>query len=53
MGLPLTGTLGLLIDAKGKGSIPAIAPVLDKLQTLRFYISESTINLVLKIAGEL
>ncbi|MFK7845606.1 MAG: DUF3368 domain-containing protein [Rhodothermales bacterium] len=51
--LPMTGTLGLLIDAKSKQFIPAIRPVLDQLQKLRFYISASTRTMILGKAGEL
>lgn len=50
--LRLTGTPGLLIDAKKAGLIPAIAPVLDQLQALRFRVSPHTRAAVLKLAGE-
>lgn len=52
LGLRLTGTLGLLIDAKKAGLIPAIAPLLDQLQALRFRVSPHTRAAVLKLAGE-
>jgi uncharacterized protein len=32
LGIPLTGTLGLLVDAKQRGLIPAVAPLLDELE---------------------
>lgn len=50
--LPFTGTLGLLIDGKRKGLIPAVAPLLDRLDALRFRVSASTRNAVLQLAGE-
>lgn len=50
--LQLTGTLGLLIDAKKSGLIPKIRPLLDRLQTLRFRILPITYQSVLKIANE-
>jgi predicted nucleic acid-binding protein len=50
--LRLTGTLGLLLDAKQAGLIPTIRPVLDSLQALRFRISPQTRALVLGLAGE-
>lgn len=52
LGIPLTGTLGLLIDAKKANLIPAIGPCLDALQALRFRISPSTRSAVLRMAGE-
>lgn len=48
----LTGTLGLLIDAKRAGLIPSIAPLLDQLQTLRFRIAPHTRAAVLTLAEE-
>ena len=38
--------LGLLIDAKRSGSIPAVAPVLDQLEALRFRLAGHTRNAV-------
>jgi len=51
LGIKLTGTLGLLIDAKRSGLIPAVAPVLDQLEALRFRLAAQTPNAVL-LAGE-
>jgi predicted nucleic acid-binding protein len=31
-----TGTLGILIRAKREGHLPAVRPVLDRLEALRF-----------------
>jgi len=53
LGIKLTGTLGLLIDAKTAGLIPAVAPVLDQLEGLRFRIASHTRNAVLRLSGEL
>ncbi len=52
LGLPLTGTLGLLLDAKHAGLIESVAPFLDRLQQLRFRLALNTRNAVLKIANE-
>lgn len=52
LGLRLTGTLGLLLDAKQAGLLPALIPVLDQLQALRFRLSPHTRAAVLKLAGE-
>jgi uncharacterized protein len=52
LGVRLTGTLGVLLKAKEVGSLPSIAPVLDKLQALRFRIDPATRDAVLRLAGE-
>ncbi len=52
LGLRLTGTLGLLLDAKDAGLVPALSPVLDQLQALRFRLAPHTRAAVLKLAGE-
>jgi len=49
----LTGTLGLLIDAKNAGLIPAVKPLLNRLQTLGFRLAPHTRTEVLRIANEL
>ncbi len=50
--LPLTGTVGLLLDAKRAGLIEKVAPCLDQLQALRFRLSTRTREAVLRLAGE-
>jgi len=52
LGLRMTGTLGLLLDARKQGLILKIAPVLDELDRLRFRVSPATRAAVLKLAGE-
>lgn len=52
LGIPFTGTLGVLVDAKRAGLISAVAPLLDELQALRFRVAPDTRAAVLKIAGE-
>jgi predicted nucleic acid-binding protein len=52
LGLHFTGTLGLLLDFKNAGLIPAITLFLDQLQSLRFHLSPTTRAAVLKIAKE-
>lgn len=52
LGLRLTGTLGVLLSAKQKGLVPAVGPVLDELDRLRFRVSPATRAAVLKLAGE-
>jgi predicted nucleic acid-binding protein len=52
LSIQLTGTLGLLLDAKRIGLVPAVAPLLDRLQELRFRLSSRTRAAVLKLAQE-
>lgn len=52
MGLRLTGTLGVLLDAKRAGLIAAVAPLADELQRLGFRLSGATRQAVLGLAGE-
>lgn len=51
--LSLTGTLGLLLDAKRAGLISQVRPLLDQLHKLRFRLSSLTYQAVLKLADEL
>ncbi len=53
LSIRVTGTLGLLLDAKQAGLIPQVRPLLDQLQALRFRLSPTTYQAVLKLAGEL
>jgi predicted nucleic acid-binding protein len=52
LGLRLTGTLGLLLDAKRAGLIPAVGPFLNQLQALHFRVAPHTRAAILKLAGE-
>ncbi len=50
--LKLTGTFGVLLKAKETGLLPALAPVLERLQDLRFRMDPETRQAVLRLAGE-
>ena len=52
LAIPLTGTLGILLDAKRAGLVPTIMPLLDELHALRFRIHPETRAAVLKLAEE-
>jgi predicted nucleic acid-binding protein len=52
LGIRMTGTLGLLLDARKRGLISKITPVLDELDRLRFRVSPTTRAAVLRLAGE-
>jgi predicted nucleic acid-binding protein len=47
-----TGTLGLLIDARRTGLVPAVDPLLYQLQALGFRLGAATGKAVLRLAGE-
>ena len=52
-GLPLTGTLGCLVEAKRRGWIDSVNPLLQALrQKARFWISREFEEAVLKDPGE-
>jgi uncharacterized protein len=52
LGLKLTGTLGVLLDAKRAGLILAVRPHLDRLNALGFRLARHTRAAVLRLAEE-
>jgi len=52
LGVPVTGTVGLLLKAKEAGVIPVIRPVLDTLDANQFRIGEALRAEALRLAGE-
>jgi predicted nucleic acid-binding protein len=52
LGLPLTGTLGLLLLGKEKGLISQLAPLLAELQNAGLYLASELIARVLALANE-
>lgn len=53
LGIEFTGTLGVLLKAKRSGYLANVAPILDRLEALRFRLDPSTRATVLNLAGEL
>lgn len=53
LNINFTGTLGLLLDAKRSGRIPAVGPALERLQKLGFRVSIRTRSMFLREAGEM
>ncbi len=53
LSIKFMGTLGVLLDAKKKGLISTVEPVISQLQTLKFRLSKETRHAVLQLAGEL
>jgi predicted nucleic acid-binding protein len=52
LGIPFTGTLGVLLKAKSAGHLALISPVLDRLEALRFRFDSATRAAVLRLANE-
>ncbi len=51
-GIPVIGTLGLLVNAKRVGLVASVKEQIDRLQFHRFRLSPLTRAAVLKLAGE-
>jgi predicted nucleic acid-binding protein len=52
LGLPLTGTVGILLTAKAQGLIPALAPLLDQLLAEGLFLAPALVEKALELAGE-
>jgi predicted nucleic acid-binding protein len=52
LGIPVTGSLGVLKAAKDKALISAMAPVLDDLRKAGLWLSDELVRAVLAEAGE-
>jgi predicted nucleic acid-binding protein len=52
IGLPVKGTVGVLLEAKKKGLIDAIKPLLETLHDNGMYLEQSFIDDVLQLAEE-
>jgi predicted nucleic acid-binding protein len=52
LGLTIIGTIGIIVDAKLAGIIASVKPILIKIKTTNFRITEQLESLILKKAGE-
>ena len=52
LGLPVTGTLAVLLRAKERAVIRAVGPVIDALRAVNFHVSKELIEETLRRAGE-
>lgn len=52
LGIPVRGTLGIVITAKQRGVIPAARPVIQQLRLCGMYLSDRVINQALALIGE-
>jgi predicted nucleic acid-binding protein len=52
LGIPVRGTLGLILTAKKRGVIPEARPVLEKLRQSGMYLSDRILNQSLALVEE-
>ena len=52
LSIPLTGTLGVLVAARRRGQIPALAALLDRLEELRFRLHADARRAALRMVDE-
>lgn len=52
LGLPVVGTLGVLLASKRHGLLPAVRPALDALVAFGFHIASDLYDRILSDAGE-
>lgn len=53
LGLKITGTLGVLIDAKLSGHLKSIQPLLEKIKTINFKLTSDLERKALEKSGEI
>ena len=53
LGLPVIGTLGVLLAARRRGEVDAIRPLVEALQQQGFWIATSLVERVIAAAGEM
>lgn len=52
LGLPMTGTAGLLVSAKKKGLVTAVVPLLEELREQGYWLSDEIVMLTRQMVGE-
>jgi predicted nucleic acid-binding protein len=52
LGLPLTGTIGILLRAKENDLLPAVRPILQRLRDGGIYLGAGLVEQALRLAGE-
>jgi len=53
LGFATTGSLGIIVRAKANGVIPAVRPLLERIKSTNFRMTEQLEQMILKSAGEL
>ena len=51
-GIPVIGTVGLVIRARRREQIPAVRPVLEEIRAVGLYLSDALIDRVAAVVGE-
>ena len=52
-GIPISGTLGVLLEAKRRGYVPLLRPLLETLRECNIHLSPALIHEILRLAGEI
>jgi predicted nucleic acid-binding protein len=52
VGIPLSGTVGVVLESKRRGAIPVARPVLEQLRQVGMYLSDRAMNQALARVGE-
>jgi predicted nucleic acid-binding protein len=52
LGIPVRGTLGLVLAAKKSGVVPAARPIVERLRLSGMYLSDSLVDQALALVGE-
>lgn len=52
LGLPVSGTLGIVLLAKSRGQIPLARPLLEELRDRGMWLSDRVLAQALRLAGE-
>ena len=52
IGLTIIGTIGVIVDAKLAGIIPFVKPILAKIKSTNFRITEQLETIILRKSGE-
>lgn len=52
IGVPMRGTLGIVLAAKRRGLIPLARPLIERMRQSGMYLSDSVMNTALAMVGE-
>ncbi len=52
LGLPVMGTLGMLTEAKRRGLVPLLRPLIDRMLEAGYRLGPDLVRMVLEAAGE-
>lgn len=52
LGVPVRGTLGIVLVARQRGLIPAARPVVESMRQAGMYLSDAVIDRALELVGE-